>query len=558
MDILLSKTDQNTNKIRFKVHRSPLAISRKVIAFQELINLNSNKKTAREAAHILEVPNSTMQSWEAKRSKYQSNEAACFFGTPCGAAYLKKIVLAAHEMTHFGSGGIRTLQQFLRHSELDQFVASSEGALQQFAVRFEEQIITFGSTQEAKLSKMMQVKKITAGLDELYRGKRPCLVAIEAVSGFILLEKFTEDRTAETWAKELTPRLETLNVELVQVVSDLCGGIRSYAKEAAAEHSPDLFHAQHEITKATAAPLASQERAFATDLDKAEEKLKKIEEKYGMNSEKAGEAKIIRNCKQIGLATRKRRLETVRKAKKELGRLDHPIDLKTGKLQTKEELEKGFKTQLDLIEDTVKEAELSRSAIKRIGKARRAFDGILNFFSIFLIFYKAFTESLKLEKEQKTFFDEVIFPLSYVKMIWGRLHKEEREELKPLKLSLQARLQGESYPEALKKQWMANGQECAERFQRSSSFVEGQNGMLSLLHHRLHRLNDRTIKAVVVYQNFQVRRKDGTTAAERFFRTEHENLFNFLTETVRIPGPPQKQNHNEDRRALAWEKRRAV
>lgn len=61
--------------------------------------------------------------------------------------------------------------------------------------------MAFGEREEKKWAEKMKGKKITAGLDELFRGRYPCLVAIEVVSGFILLEKFIKDRKAETWTK---------------------------------------------------------------------------------------------------------------------------------------------------------------------------------------------------------------------------------------------------------------------------------------------------------------------------------------------------------------------
>jgi hypothetical protein len=102
-------------------------------------------------------------------------------------------------------------------------MASSEGAIQAFWNRCEIYIIKFSEGEEQRLALKMRRRKITAGLDELFRGRRPCLVAIEVVSNYILLEKFTEDRTADTWKKELEPRLNDVNVELGQVVSDLFG-----------------------------------------------------------------------------------------------------------------------------------------------------------------------------------------------------------------------------------------------------------------------------------------------------------------------------------------------
>ena len=58
--------------------------------------------------------------------------------------------------------------------------------------------------------------------------------------------------------------------------------------------------------------------------------------------------------------------------------------------------------------------------------------------------------------------------------------------------------------------------DCADRFQRSSSGVEGRNGQLALRHHGRHRLSDRKLAAFTAVRNYHIRRADGTTAAERF------------------------------------------
>jgi Family of unknown function (DUF6399) len=140
-------------------------------------------------------------------------------------------------------------------------------------------------------------------------------------------------------------------------------------------------------------------------------------------------------------------------------------------------------------------------------------------------------------------------------MIWRRLSKKEKEELKSLKERLELKLQEADYSEDLKKYWMKKGGEYAELFQRSSSCVEGRNGMLSLYYHRFHRLNIRSLKALTVVHNFHTRRADNTTAAERLFGCKHEFFFESLVANVRIPGRPQQQYHDQNKRQLGWEKR---
>ena len=407
-------------------------------------------------------------------------------------------------------------------------------------------------------------------MDELFRGRRPCLVAIEVVSNYILLEKFTEDRIADTWKKELEPRLNDVNVEIGQVVSDLCGAIRAVAKDLGAEPISELFHAQHEISKATSAPLASQERHAGIELNKAEETLKKIQEtpiRLGKEDSKnkqiekqweIEQAVDMRDHLKMQFEQKSKRREQVKTAVREMGVIHHPINLKSGALQTADGTEERFNEQFKIIHECAEAANLSEPSINRIEKAQRAFGAIVMYLRYFFVVYAAFVEGLRLSIEQEKFFNEVVFPLSYLKMIWRRLPKKDKEQHKMLMQELEVRMRDEPWPEELKQGLMKKGKEMAETFQRSSSCVEGRNGMLSLNYHRFHRLNARSLQVLTIVHNFDVRRSDGTTAAERFFEAKHENLFESLVANVRIPGKPQQQQHDMQKRLLGREKRRVA
>ncbi len=84
-------------------------------------------------------------------------------------------------------------------------------------------------------------------------------------------------------------------------------------------------------------------------------------------------------------------------------------------------------------------------------------------------------------------------------------------------------------------------EECAQVFQRSSSCVEGRNGQLAFCHHSLHRIGDRKLSALTAVHNFAVKRRDGTTAAERFFGAKPKDLFEQLLNKVELPGRPAQK-----------------
>jgi len=562
-----TKIEKNTTLKRQKIHRLKPKISRKIIAFEELIGLEKHKKSSREVAKLLEIPNSTMRSWRKHTpSKKVSKELEDFFSTPQGTDFLQRNIVAVMKLMKCGPSGIRGVQIYLHNTGLDHFIASSTGALQNFWERCVKYIIQFGDREEKRLSVGMKRKKITAGLDEMFRGRRPCLVAIEAVSNYIILEKFTNDRTASTWKKELEPRLGDLNIEVSQVVSDLCGAIRAVTKDFGAEHISELFHAVHEIHKATSGPLASQKRATEKKLIDVKEKIQKLKEKsHSLKKEEKKrqvnelkQAVDLKNNLQIEFEIKSKRQEKVKNAAKEMGKIHHPINLKSGSLQTAEGMEKKFAEQFEIIAECMNDAGLSQRSFDRIEKAWRAFGAIVVFLKYFFVVYANFVGDLKLNTEQEKFFNEIVFPLSYLKMVWSRLSKEVKNETRKTLEELDAKIRDGPFSEEVKKELLKKGRELAEMYQRSSSFVEGRNGVLSLNYHRFHRLSERSLRVLSIVHNFDTRRSDGTTPAERLFEAKHDNLFESLVANVRIPGKPQKQYHDLERRQIGWEKRRKM
>jgi hypothetical protein len=68
-------------------------------------------------------------------------------------------------------------------------------------------------------------------------------------------------------------------------------------------------------------------------------------------------------------------------------------------------------------------------------------------------------------------------------------------------------------------QWM-----CA-KYQPTSSAVEGRNGYLSGLHHAGRGLGEQNLRVLTTIHNFDLKRADGTTAAQRLFERRFPDLF---------------------------------
>jgi Family of unknown function (DUF6399) len=86
--------------------------------------------------------------------------------------------------------------------------------------------------------------------------------------------------------------------------------------------------------------------------------------------------------------------------------------------------------------------------------------------------------------------------------------------------------------------------ECAGLFQRSSSCVEGRNGQLALRHHGWHRLSTRKLATLTVLHNFFIERRDGTTAAERFYGRRPRDVFAYVLERLPVLARPARRRRS--------------
>jgi len=102
--------------------------------------------------------------------------------------------------------------------------------------------------------------------------------------------------------------------------------------------------------------------------------------------------------------------------------------------------------------------------------------------------------------------------------------------LPPTTQQAHARFLAHTHTETLaqQQQWIDWAIWMCAKFQRTSSAVEGRNGYLSRLHHSHRNWNK---KVLTVIHNFDLKRDDDTTAAQRLFGKPFPNLFDWVVST---------------------------
>jgi hypothetical protein len=249
----------------------------------DCLNPDRSDQSTRHAAHAAGVPHTTLRYWQQRQQGTDAPpEWSAFFESPAGLAFLKQLLLALHLVfQQHGTAGIRPLCLFLQLAQLAPFVASSYGAQQALAALLQELLPCYDQEQRQALAPSMMAKDITLCEDENFHGDQPCLVAIEPLSNFLVLEAYRPQRDADTWNQAIATALEGLPVTVMQVTSDLAKGLQTHAKEGLqAHHSPDLMHTQADLHKATSLPLHRHTEAAQHKLQEVQQTVRDWVERY--------------------------------------------------------------------------------------------------------------------------------------------------------------------------------------------------------------------------------------------------------------------------------------
>lgn len=527
-----------------------------VAAFQET---SERSISQRQFAKQHGVPRTTLQYWLARKDSIDADPAlVAFFESPAGLAFLHRLVLATHLVfTQVGPCGIRLVCQFLELSKLDRFVAASYYSQQQVSEKMQAGIVDYGAQEQSSLVTTMPAKKITVCEDETFHPEI-CLVAIEPISDFILVEQYAKQRDAKTWNEALTQATKGLPVKIIQSTSDEASGILSHVREGlGAQHSPDLFHGQRELHKASSLPLRNQVAAATEEVLETEKQRRQAEEEFknflaepprrGFPPDfpkRIEQAKQAEENARQRLETAEARRERMLAAIKGISEIYHPYDPGNGQAMSASEVEQRLKAQFAQIDQTAAEADLSKGSRNRIEKARRLIRGFVAAVAFFHLQVQMWVKELALPSEIEQVVLDQLIPSLYLERAANKLPRaEEQVKARAIYEPLLSRAREPDNPlgnltdeERAKVERVAR--QCADLFQRSSSCVEGRNGQLALRHHSLHRLSERKLSTLTVIHNYYLTRSDGTTAAERFFGAKPTNLFTWLLDHLEVPARP--------------------
>ena len=505
----------------------------------------------RDAARLAQAPRSSLEAWDAPQSTPFDPALRRILETPEGITGLQKIICSALLTFVVNAGvGVPTFTRWLAESGLSSFVVASVSKWQELSRTMQDIVVEVCDAEQLRLAKMMRApKEVVLGLDETFFPEM-CLVAGDLESGFLFFEELSENRSAATWASNWEKNTNNLNLKLVQAVSDGGLGIRGFVESYLGIHrSPDLFHILHDVSRGLSLFLARRERAAQEKVDKTRaiytelRTVAEIAEKTRKRGRPIPYPKYLAEArghiasaeKQLQIAEARR--DQFRDLLHELSNEYLPFCIDDGTRKGSSYLAIRIKSIFAKIHTLAKAVSLPEGLQESLWKAERCIPSMIANLEFFSRESEILMRKYGITGTHASTVHSCLVPAALIQRRLGQLTSEGGERLRLRAQELikdgMHRLGEDGNSEKMRNFYLRVAAIIASRWHRSSSAIEGRNGLLSQRHHSLRGLNGRKLRCLTCLGNYYARRSDGTTAANRLFGREHLNLADAVT--VRMP-----------------------
>jgi hypothetical protein len=482
-------------------------------------------QSLRAIAALTGLPKSSVaRHVQALKRRSQSPESS-FWETEAGREWLRLFVFAViYEFGVKGGIGSDSLSSFFHRLRLEHQFGCSASALRTLEVKVKACILAYETEQTASCQDGERVR-ICVGGDETFFYGLPILVAIELASGFILSEVKCENRTYLTWWAQVSQWFNPQRWDCRYFVSDEAKALVKLAISGLGCPSlPDVFHLLYGLSKSMGSAIARQQAQL-------QKQLQALHQKRTAASSPRGIPEI--EAQITALEEQQKTLQAEHKdyqqSLHDLSQAIHPFDINTCESQLGLDLPQRLQPSLATLErlSQTHAPVKSQTALKRWRNQIPALSGTLHAW---------WDWTIQALGEQTQDVDTQQWVLTFV-LPWVYWHQQAQKTRQPqlkqgyleaarlAKAKLLADEFTQSQSQAQQQQWIDWAIWMCDKFQRTSSAVEGRNGYLSRLHHAYRGFSEPDLKVLTIIHNFDLKRFDGSTAAQRLFRKPFPDLF---------------------------------
>jgi hypothetical protein len=462
----------------------------------------------------------------ARRNQYPES---WWWEIPVGSHCLKVLVLGV--VYYFGIKhgiGAESLSEFFKAVHLNHHVGTSASSLRKLKQKMRDAIEAYEVSQREHCQPH-EGQGICVGGDETFFGL-PILVMVELASGYIFTEVESENRTYNTWSGEIQQWWSQSGWKCHFMVSDGAPALIKLALSGLGCASvPDLFHA----LRALAQPIGS---AIGRQVSQFNKKAQKLQQQYAKAKNEVQRQDLEQSLD--GLRAQQQTLEEVKniyhQSLQTISKSVHPFNLITLEWQLLSELSTCLSAPLQKL-STLANSYGADKATKAIDIFQQQLPSIAQGIHAWWRWVNEALEVKTDELELQQWVLTVLLPWTYwqqqadktrhpeLKQEYQKAANKSYEELATHVITQQmGSQQGQ--------QWIMWAQWMCAKYQRTSSAVEGRNGYLSGLHHAGRGLSEQTLRVLTIIHNFDLKRADGSTAAQRLFAHRFPDLFEWVVD----------------------------
>lgn len=505
------------------------------------------RRSIRTIGETLEMSKDKVARGLAAIDKRDKHPESHLWETQEGQTWLWLLVIATiYTFGLKGNQGAERISEFFKLIRLDGHVGVSPSSLRNLRRKMEKAIIEFQRIQEAQPREAgTESCEIVASGDETWFNGDMVLVLMDLVSGYLIVEEEAADRSYETWNAKAQARLKELGLSVKHFISDRG---KSLVKLATAGlgclAGADIFHAQYGISKWLGRSLHGKLGSATQQLHEAQAKLVKLREKEA-------KADVIRVQKQR-VKEKQEKLDVIQAGREAYSAVQqtisavvHAFGVADNQPQSSEQVAERLEEQAQQLEQIALDYAV-KDTKDALGKFRRQIEAVS---SIVDAWWTWTTESLAddIKADVRHWLLYVLLPVIYwYDQLQKTRNPEMREVYETALHKAQAAYADHPITRTISKKdldrWRTWAEWASGNFHRASSAVEGRNGALSQSYHNGRGLTARRLGALTVIHNYDTRRRDGSTPAERLYGAQFPDLFDWLLDQMgALPLPRQSR-----------------
>lgn len=507
--------------VRIKTLKIFIALNKGLKSLREIsIHIGTSKSSVGRSLKAVERRNCHPESW--------------LWETDEGQRWLHRLVIAVLFFFGIKCGvGVEQLSLFFDLVRLDRHFGASPTSIQTMIRRMECLFVTYQQDNEEQQRKTGTPRDVIVGGDETFFHKLMVLVLMDLPSGYLLMEEMAENRSYETWKEKAQKCLERMNLRVVHSVTDRAKALVKLALDGfGCQSGADLFHAEYEITKWLGSAFSRRLGAIIKKVEKSTECLVALQRKYntmpGDIIEKENEIKQHKSVLEAVVSGK----DAYQGILQKISTIVHPFNLDENVQQTSEQVENLLNEQVQELKKIAENNEIldSHGSLEKLMRQIKDISGIVT------AWWGWASVSLATFGLEPWMIDWLLFTLLPVVYWYKQMKRTKNKKLKAAYRKAWEQALAAYHADTLTKKilskdvgrWLAWADWMVDKFQRTSSAVEGRNGCLSQMYHNGRGLTIQRLKALTVIHNFDCRRSDGTTAAERLFGTQFPDLFEWV------------------------------